>query len=326
MIREAYYEDPIYVPLVQRAYALWAELQREAPGTSFFLRTGGLMVGPEGCELVTGSLRSAELNGLAHEVIEARALHRRYPAFAPLDDMVGVLDPHAGILFPEAIVDAHLRLAEQNGATLLRDTVVHGWDRDGDLLTIRAGDEVISARQVVLAAGPWLASLVPELPLTVERQVIHWFDPVQYEEYFTAERMPVSLWELHNGSHFYTKPDLGDGVKIGVHHGGQMVDPDHVDRRIADAEDAFVYDLLRRFVPFAKGHPRERAVCLYSNTPDHHFIIDRHPEAANVLILSACSGHGFKFSSVMGEIVADLLTTGASPFDLSTFALRRFGK
>jgi sarcosine oxidase len=324
MIREAYYEDPVYVPLVQRAYALWADLQREASGTSCFLRTGGLMIGPDGSDLVTGSLRSAALNGLAHEVIEARALHRRYPAFAPLDDMVGILDPNAGILFPEPIVDAHLRLAEARGATLLRDTIVHGWERDGDLLSIRAGDKSISACQMVLAAGPWLSALVPELPLTVERQVIHWFDPVQYEEYFAAERMPVSIWELHNGSYFYTMPDLGDGVKIGVHHGGQTVDPDRVDRRITDAEDAFAYDLLRRFVPFAKGHPRDRAVCLYSNTPDRHFIVDRHPEEPNVMILSACSGHGFKFSSVLGEIVADLLTTGTSAFDLSSFALRRF--
>lgn len=324
MIREAYYEDPIYVPLVQRAYALWADLQREASGTSFFLRTGGLMIGPEGCGLVAGSLKSAQLNGLEHEVIESRALHRRYPAFAPLDDMVGILDPNAGILFPEAIVAAHLRLAEERGAEIRRGTLVEGWDREGEHLTIRAGGETIRARRMVLAAGPWMSSLVPELPLTVERQVIHWFDPVDMPEYFTPQRMPVSIWELHNGSYFYTKPDLGDGVKIGVHHSGKSVEPDSVDRRISDAEAAHAYDLLRRFVPFAKGHPRERAVCLYTNTPDQHFILDRHPADADVLILSACSGHGFKFSSVMGEISADLLTTGTSPFDLTRFSLRRF--
>lgn len=326
IIREAYYEDPVYVPLVQRAYALWAELQREASGTSFFLRTGGLMIGPEGCGLVAGSLRSAELNGLEHEVIDARALHRRFPAFAPLDDMVGVLDPNAGILFPEAIVDAHLRLAEARGAELRRDTKVDGWDREGGVYFIRAGEETITARQLVLAAGPWLRSLVPELPLTVERQVIHWFDPADMLDYFTPQRMPVSIWELHNGSHFYTKPDLGDGVKIGVHHGGSLVDPDAVDRRISDGEAAYVYDLLRRFVPFAKGHPREHAVCLYTNTPDQHFIVDRHPADSNVFLLSACSGHGFKFSSVLGEITADLLTSGTSTFDLSRFSVRRFLK
>ncbi len=218
------------------------------------------------------------------------------------------------------------RIAEERGAELRRDTVVRGWDREGDLLAVRAGDETILARALVLAAGPWMSSLVPELPLTVERQVLHWFDPVQMPEYFTPQRMPVSIWELHNGSHFYTKPDLGDGVKVGVHHGGLTTDPDAVDRRISDAEDAFVYDLLRRFVPFAKGHPLERAVCLYTNTPDYHFIIDRHPSAANVLILSPCSGHGFKFASVLGEITADLLTTGTSPFDLSAFSLGRFAR
>ncbi|MEP7380770.1 MAG: N-methyl-L-tryptophan oxidase [Gemmatimonadota bacterium] len=324
MIREAYFEDPIYVPLVQRAYALWADLQREAAGAPFFLRTGGLMIGPEGCALVAGTLRSVETHGLAHEVLPARALHRQYPAFAPLDDMVGVLDPNAGILFPESIIEAHLRLAEQHGAVVVRDTVVHGWERTGDVLEIRAGDETITARQIVIAAGAWTSSLLPALPLTVERQVIHWFDPAQEPDYFTPKRMPVSMWELHNGSLFYTKPDLGDGVKVGVHHGGRMVSPDDIDRRINDAEDAYVYDLLRRFVPFAKGHPLERAVCMYTNTPDRHFIIDRHPDDRSVLILSACSGHGFKFSSVLGEIAADLVTTGSSAFDLSRFSLSRF--
>ncbi len=176
----------------------------------------------------------------------------------------------------------------------------------------------------MIAAGAWTSSLLPGLPLTVERQVIHWFDPAQEPDFFSPRRMPVSMWELHNGSLFYTKPDLGDGVKVGVHHGGRTVSPDDIDRRISDAEDAYVYDLLRRFVPFAKGHPLERAVCMYTNTPDRHFIIDRHPDDTSVLILSACSGHGFKFSSVLGEVTADLVTTGTSSFNLSRFSLSRF--
>ncbi|MCC6769874.1 MAG: N-methyl-L-tryptophan oxidase [Gemmatimonadaceae bacterium] len=326
MIREAYFEDPIYVPLVQRAYALWAELERAAGGRTLLVRTGGLMIGPEQGALVSGTLRSAQAHGLPHEVLDARALHRQYPAFSPLDDMVGIRDPRAGILLPEQIITAQLALAEHHGAQLRRDTVVHGWERTDQGLAIRAGDEVVTARQLVVAAGAWTSTLLGEriVPLRIERQVIHWFDPAQEPEYFTPDRMPVSMWELHNGSLFYTKPDLGDGVKIGMHHGGQDVNIDTIDRGISDLEDALIYDLLRRFVPFAKGHPRDRAVCMYTNTPDRHFIVDRHPSEPDVLILSPCSGHGFKFASVVGEFAADLVITGTSSFDLSCFALSRF--
>lgn len=326
MIREAYYEHPIYVPLVQRAYALWAELERAAGGRTLMVRTGGLMIGPEQSALVTGTLRSAEQHSLAHEVFSSRALHRQFPAFAPLDDMVGVLDPRAGILFPEQIVAAHLSLAEHHGAELRRDTVVHGWDRSAEGFAVRAGEETVLARQLVIAAGAWTTALLDDVlvPLRLERQVIHWFDPVQSPEYFTAERMPVSMWELHNGSHFYTKPDLGDGVKIGMHHGGEDMTIDAVNRRVSETEDALIYDLLRRFVPFAKGHALDRAVCMYTNAPDRNFVVDRHPSEPAILILSPCSGHGFKFASVLGEVAADLVITGSSSFDLSPFALSRF--
>ena len=326
MIREAYYEDPIYVPLVQRAYALWAELERAAGGRTLMIQTGGLMIGSEQSALVTGTLRSAQEHGLPHEVLASTALHRQYPAFSPLDDMVGIRDPRAGILLPEQIISAHLSLAEHHGAQLRRDTVVHGWERTPEGLAIRAGNEVVIARQVVVAAGAWTSSLLGEgvVPLRLERQVIHWFDPLQAPEYFTPKRMPVSMWELPNGSLFYTKPDLGDGVKIGMHHGGLEMTIDSVDRRISETEDALIYDLLRRFVPFAKGHPLDRAVCIYTNTPDRHFVVDRHPEEPDILILSPCSGHGFKFASVLGEVAADLIITGTSSFDLSTFALSRF--
>ncbi|HEX4933799.1 MAG TPA: N-methyl-L-tryptophan oxidase, partial [Gemmatimonadaceae bacterium] len=276
-----------------------------------------------------GTLRSAQDHELAHEVLAPSALHRRFPAFSPLDDMVGVLEHRAGILLPEAIVQAHLELAAHHGATLRVDTRIDGWDQGAGCVAIRIGGETVRARQLVVAAGVSIGELLPELQplLTVERRTIHWFEPVRFPEYFTPERMPVSLWELEDGTLFYTKPDLGDGVKIGIHHGGEAA---HRRRSgasahdAADEEDAEVYDLLRRFVPFAKGHQRERATCRYTMAPDAHFIIDRHPAADNVLILSPCSGHGFKFASVIGELAADLLTTGGCAFELSPFSIRRF--
>lgn len=326
-IREAYFEHPLYVPLVQRAYQLWDELGRAA-GRPIFVRTGGLMIGTEHGPLVTGTLRSATSHRLPHEVFSSGKLHRFYPAFAPLDDMVGILEPRAGLLFPELIIRAHLDLAVHHGAELRLDDAVLGWDRTPDGIALRTTQGVTVARRVIVAAGAWTAALFSDLhlPLTVERQVTHWFEPSQSAELFTPQRMPVSIWELHNGSMFYTMPDLGDGVKIGRHHGGETVSADAVDRQIGDAESALVYDLLRRFLPFAKGHPREHSVCVYTNTPDGHFIVDHHPGSEKILILSPCSGHGFKFASVIGEIAADLVTKGASKFDLSAFSLQRFGK
>lgn len=325
MIREAYYEHPLYVPLVQRAYALWGELERAAGDRTFFIRTGGLMVGAEQGGLVRGTLQSVQEHGLAHELLSSRDLHRRFPAFSPLDEMVGVLEQRAGILLPEAIIQAHLELAEHLGATLYRDTPITGWDRSAEGIVVHVGDQRIVARQLVVAAGAFVGELLPDIGklVRVERRTIHWFDPVRFPEYFTPQRMPVSIWELDNGTLFYTKPDLGDGVKIGIHHGGEGATRLHPGSPISDSEDAEIYDLLRRFVPFAKGHPRERAICRYTMAPDAHFIVDRHPEVGEVLVLSPCSGHGFKFASVIGEIAADLLVTGSAAFDLSPFALPR---
>lgn len=325
IIREAYYEHPLYVPLVQRAYTLWEELAQVA-GRPVFRQTGGVMVGPEGGALVQGTLRSTSAHALPHELLSSGELRRRYPAFVPQPDMVAVLEQRAGILFPEAIIRTHLQLAELHGATLRCGDPVQGWDRTGQGIAIRTELGSVVARQVVLAVGAWTAPLLATLalPLTVERQVIHWFDPASTPEHFAAERMPVSIWEVDEGRLFYTKPDLGDGVKIGVHHGGATVTPESVDRTVTPADVSTVGALLRRFIPAAAGRLRDSAVCMYTNTPDAHFIVDRHPSFEEVLVLSPCSGHGFKFASVVGEVVADLVTRGISVFDLSPFSIRRF--
>ncbi|GMV08647.1 MAG: oxidoreductase [Gemmatimonadota bacterium] len=325
MIREAYYEHPLYVPLVQRAYTLWDELDQVAEHP-VLRQTGGVMVGGEGGALVQGTLRSAAEHDIPHELLSAGELRQRFPAFTPAVGMVAVLERRAGILFPDAIVRTHLQLAELHGAILRRGDAVQGWDRTREGIAIRTAQATVVARQLVVAAGAWTAPLLASLalPLTVERQVIHWFDPVSTPEHFSAEHMPVSIWELDDGRLFYTKPNLGDGVKIGIHHSGATVTPESIDRTVTEQDAAPVHELLRRFIPAAAGPLRDRAVCMYTNTPDAHFIVDRHPELDEVLVLSPCSGHGFKFASVLGEVAADLVTRGVSAFDLTPFSLRRF--
>ena len=327
IIREAYFEHPLYVPMVQRAYELWADLEQET-GTQLLLQTGGLMIGPPGSAVVTGARRSAELHGLPHEVLHAHEVHRRFRALAVEDGMVAVWEPRAGILFPELCITAHLDLARRNGATLRFETTVLDWRSDADGVLVKTRGENFRARQMVIAAGAWAASLTPELklPLQVERQIQFWFEAKCSADEFTAARCPIHIWECANGERYYGFPDLGTGVKVARHlarqHGGASADPDRLLREVSEAEVVAMRSFIRRFLPNADGPPRHTAVCMYTNTPDEHFLLDWHPTHANVLIASPCSGHGFKFSSVMGEIIRDLIFNRKSRFDLNLFRHR----
>lgn len=323
IIREAYFEHPAYVPLVQRAYELWSELEQRS-GAVLQRRTGGLMIGREASDVVQGALRSAREHGLAHELIAAAEIRRRFPALCPDDDMVGVLEPRAGILFPERCVAAHLTLAREAGAELRFDEPVLRWEaaRDGVRVLTPRGEYV--SRRLVVATGPWMQALLPALawPLTIERQVLYWFGAQSGGDLFDPSRCPIHLWQFDGQRYFYGFPDLGEGVKVARHHDGRVTTADEVDRDVAIEEIEDMRSVVRRFLPLADGPLRGSAVCLYTNTPDEHFLIDRHPAHPEVLIVSPCSGHGFKFASAIGEIVAGLIVDGRSRFDLSLFRAR----
>lgn len=323
IIREAYFEHPIYVPLVQRAYALWAELERES-GRKLFQQTGGLMIGPPDGIVYSGAKRSAEEHRLPHELLTAAQIRKRFPALQPTDRMAGVWEPRAGILFPEDCVAAHLDLARRAGATLACDEPVVSWTANSTRVSVRTAKNHFEAGQLIISAGAWAGQLLSELPLPIqiERQILFWFSAQAHPEWFQSDRCPIHLWEDESGHLFYGFPDLGHGVKIARHHDGQTVDPDTVQRQVSASEVESVRQLLARFLPHANGQFISATVCLYSNTPDGHFLIDRHPEHPNVLIASPCSGHGFKFSSAIGEVLRDLLLTRRSQFDLSLFRLR----
>ena len=184
------------------------------------------------------------------------------------------------------------------------------------------------AARLLLTAGPWLSSLIPglQLPLTVERQVVFWFEPKSQPALLTPERCPVFIWESEPGRFFYGIPDLGEGVKIGVHHQGEIVQPDRVRREATPGEIERAHHLLAQHLPNAAGALRAAQVCLYTNTPDEHFLLDYYPACPQVLIASPCSGHGFKFSPVIGELAATMLRNETSKFDLSLFKLSRLLK
>jgi sarcosine oxidase len=320
--RQAYFEHPDYVPLLLRAYELWEDLQAQS-GTQLLWICGGLLVGAPHGHLVTGALRSAKLHHLPHELLDAREVRSRFPAFSLEDPEVAVYEPRAGILFPEACVQAHQRLAAAHGADLRFSTRVLGWESDGARVRVRTEEGWEEAANLVLAAGAWMPQLAGlPVPLTVERQVVFWFAP-RRPEWFGPDRCPVFVWETEEGF-FYGIPAVGGrGFKAARHHGGQVVDPEDVPPAVPE-DAAWLRAQLARRIPEADGGIQEAAVCLYTNTPDEHFLLDRHPQFHNVVVCSACSGHGFKFTSVVGEVVADLVTAGSTGLPVGFLSLGRF--
>jgi sarcosine oxidase len=326
IIREAYFEHPSYVPLVQRAYELWADLE-QLSGRKLLRQTGGLMIGPPDGVLVSGARRSAEEHKLLHQVFSSAELRARFPIFSPEENTVGIWEPRAGILFPELAVQTHLELAVKRGASLKFNESVLRWEPEGEGVRVFTDKGVYRAGRLVLSAGAWLGALLggpADLPLSVERQVLLWFEPRAQAELFQPEHCPIYIWEYAPHRFFYGFPDLGDGIKAAVHHEGQRSDPETIQREVSEHEVETMRSLLRRFLPDADGVLKSSVVCMYTNTPDEHFLLDYHPAHPLILVASPCSGHGFKFSSVIGELAATLLASRQPSFDLSLFRIKRF--
>lgn len=325
IIREAYYEHPLYVPLVRRAYELWAELERDGR-EPLLVETGGIMAGPEKGPLFSGALQSARSHSIDHEILSPLLLKEQFPAYAPRADWLALVEKRAGFLRPERCVSALIERAGRNGATLRTNEEVRGWKREGGVIHIDAANGPVTVERLVVAAGPWLPSLLGSLgvniPLEIERQLSHWFAPHDDRGHFETGKCPIALWEI-DGDVFATFPNDGHGIKCGMHHAGAPTSPDAVNRTVSEAENAAARTLLEQVMPGAGGEVLEARVCLYTNTPDHHFIIDWVDEG-HVLLLSPCSGHGFKFASAIGEIAGQMAMGERSWLDLAPFSLKRF--
>jgi sarcosine oxidase len=242
----------------------------------------------------------------------------------PEPDMAAVWEPHAGVLLPEACISAALAQAQGLGAELHFDEPVQEWAIDADSIRVSTPQGEYRARRLIVAAGAWVSSLLPalDLPFRVERQVLHWFDAARGADLFAAPRCPIHLWQFDGQRFFYGLPDLGRGVKVAFHHGGQATTIDEVCRDVAPEEVAAIRAVMQRFIPDANGPLRASVVCVYTNTPDEHFWIDHHPDHPQVLVASPCSGHGFKFAPVIGEILADIVQELPPRFDMQFFRWR----
>lgn len=325
VIREAYFEDPAYVPLLQRAYTLWEELE-QASGVRLLQQTGGLMMGPQGSTLYEGALRSAQLYTLPHQLRTAAEIQAQWPGFVLPAEMRAVQEPRTGYLYPEKAIAAQLRLAQQAGADIRTETQVLGWKKEAGGYAVQTQNETYHAEKLVFTAGAWLGKLVPELalPLQITRQTLFWFQPLE-PALFQPGAFPVFVMEYRPGQYLYGFPDEGQGFKIARHVPGAPLNPEDLpDEQVSGAEVDAMRGILLHFFPAANGPLKQTAVCMYTLTPDHHFLIDWHPEEAGILLVSPCSGHGFKFSAVIGELIADFCQRGQSDFDLSLFACKRF--
>jgi sarcosine oxidase len=323
IIRQAYFEDPAYVPLVLRAMQLWRELERDA-AVRLLTLTGGLMIGPPDAGVVAGARASAEANGLAHEVLTAAEVALRFPAFRLEDGEVALHEPTAGVLFPVACVQAQLTLAARHGAELRTGEPVVSWEADGGGVRVRTADRWVRAGRLVLAAGAWTTDLAgPALPTTVERQVVAWFRPRRPER-FGGPRFPLFVAHHTGQVAAYGLPGLaGEGVKVGLHHGGQTGLPDRLPREVRPEEIAAIRSALRRRLPELDGEPAGAGTCLYTNSPDRHFLVGPPPGSPGVIVVGGFSGHGFKFCPVVGEIVADLVVDGTTAHDIDRFSPAR---
>lgn len=326
IIRQAYFEHPSYVPLLRRAYELWDELECRS-GVTLRARTGGLFVGRPESDVVAGTLASAREHDLPHEILDADDLRRRYPQVRPRDEEIGVFEAVAGALFPERCVQAHLQVAIADGAQARFGVRVSGWDlRAPDRVAIHLDDETIETRRLVICAGAWLGTLASELrlPLRVERNVQLWFTP-RVAASVIPSALPIFALERDGLPFmFYGFPDFGDGVKCAFHHSDIYADVDTLDRGVRENEIEAAHDALRDWLPDAAGPLRDAAVCTYTMTPDEHFIVGPHPELPEVVLAGGFSGHGFKFCGVVGEMLANLVTTGEPGHPIPLFAPMRF--
>jgi sarcosine oxidase len=334
VIRQAYFEHPNYVPLLTRAYELWEDLE-QATGRDVLTLTGGLMMGLPNSAVVAGSLKSARQFNLPHEILDAKEIRRRHPVFRPHPDEIALFEAKGGFLRPEVGVDAHLQLAEQHGAGLHFEEPVERWEVTQQGVKVFTAYNTYEAAKLVIAPGAWAPKLLSDLnlPLKIERLVLYWFAPKANNEHFELGNFPIFIWQLDDMPETYQlygfplSHDSPKGVKVAFFrtHDAPLVHAAGIDREVYPHEIEQMRSYLERALPDANGIFQCAKTCLYTTTPDEHFSIGLHPHHPNVVIASPCSGHGYKFMSVIGEILADLVIAGETGHDISLFDVGRFG-
>ncbi|GID26101.1 monomeric sarcosine oxidase [Paractinoplanes brasiliensis] len=328
--RQSYFEGPEYVPLLLRAYDLFDQLAVDS-GLDVITLTGGLMIGRPESRTVAGSRASAEQWGLVHEILDAAEIRQRFPTLAPKDDEIALFEAKAGFVRPEATVAANLQLAEKRGADLRFGEPMASWAPESEGVRVTTAQGSYTAGQLVIAPGPWAPELLADLGVEfrIERQVQHWFQPRGGVEPFLPDRHPIYVWEREEGGQIYGFPAIDGprgGAKIAFFRRGTPTTPDTLDTEVHDSEIAEMARYCGERLPDLPGAYLRGEPCMYSTTPDEHFVIARHPAHEAVTVACGFSGHGFKFVTVVGEILADLATCGSTAHPIGLFDPRRFAQ
>lgn len=325
IIRLPYYEDPSYVMLLLRSYQLWREIE-QLVGEQLLHITGSIDAGPADSWVFKGSLQSALEYDLPHEVLTGRQINERFPGYRLPPETMGILQPEGGFLVPERCIVSYVEAAMALGAEVHGREAVLDWEPYGEGVRVTSERDVYEADRLVITAGAWNHSLLKMLKglLTPERQVLAWLQPTK-PELFKPSRFPVFNLMVDEGR-YYGFPVFGiPGFKFGrYHHLEEAVDPDTIRREPTAQDEQLLRDFAERYFPDGAGPTMSLKTCMFTNTPDGHFIIDTHPSYPQVSFTSPCSGHGFKFASVLGEIMADLAERGETRHNIELFRLARF--
>ncbi len=325
VFRTAYYEHEDYVPLLQRARELWLQLQEEA-GESLYVETGGLYMGKPESPFIQGSIRALAAHHLHCEQLDRAMLRARYPQWNLPEDFVGVVEKHAGALFSERIVRAAAASSQQRGATLHQHEPVQRWSSTSSGVSVETVKHSYTADRLILCAGAWSIPLLSSIgaQLSVTRQVLAWLT-VDVPARFQPEVFPI--WGLDTGKHpfHYGFPILpgSSGVKLAHHTPGPPTTPQSIDRTPRVSELDSIRSAAAQYLPGVNGHVLHSTVCMYTNSPDGHFIIDVHPDSDRVLLCAGLSGHGFKFAAVLGEALAELALCGRTDLPIGFLSAAR---
>jgi monomeric sarcosine oxidase len=326
IIRYAY-DHPVYVELAKSTFPLWAALEAES-GETLYTQTGGIDFGRVDQPTLRGMIDSLAACNIPHEVLEPDEAHQRFPQFRFDDDMKVLYQGDAGVLRASLCVRTHVRLAQQHGAVVRDQSPVTRIEIKSDSVEIQAGGEIFSAAALIVVPGPWgiFASIGLDLPLTPVKTHEAYFDSQPAERYDTTSFPIFIAHTLENyGFMPYGLPGVdGSGLKVGLHGGPPIADMNAVDRTPSPDVIEKAQTFIKRHIPGGSAPLKYARVCLYTMTPDEHFIIDRHPAHDHVAISASCSGHAFKFSNIIGQILTDLVCNGTTQHDIGLFSLSRF--
>lgn len=330
IIRKAYFEHPDYVPLLLRAYENWATLEEHIQDTVYH-QTGIIYFGEKGDTLLENTKKSAKLYDIPLDILDMAYAKKQYPMFSSIsDDWECLFEHEAGFLLVEKCLQGFAKQAIQDGATIKSQEAVTAWESSGDSVTVRTKKGTYIADKLIVTAGAWTNQIMESLSisLTITRQILGWVSPNAPWETYSLGNFPCWFVSDAEQGLYYGMPITPNavpmGLKLGAHHHGKIVNPNHVDRNISAADEADFKDALMKYIPEANGDILAAKTCLYANSPDEHFIIDILPEQNNVIFACGFSGHGFKFAAVIGEVLADLAVLGKTNLPIDFLSLKRF--